>query len=52
MFEELCKITGRQLDPCLADVFISAVKFIEGGPPKKWWDYTKERKMYFQKKTR
>ncbi len=44
MYEELCKIKGKKFDPCLADVFISAVKFMEGAPPKKWWEYTKERK--------
>ena len=49
MFEELCKIEGRHFDPCLADVFISAVRFMEGYPPKKWWEYTKERKLHYQK---
>ena len=44
MYSDLCKITCKQLDPCLADVFISAVKFMEGAPPKKWWYYTEERK--------
>jgi len=44
MFRELCKITGKQFDPCLADVFISAVKFMEGASPQKWWHYTEERK--------
>ncbi|MBC8179797.1 hypothetical protein H8E88_01620 [candidate division KSB1 bacterium] len=53
MYEKnLCKITGKQFDPCLVDVFISAVKFMEGEPPKKWWDYTKERKAILSKKTR
>lgn len=51
MFEELCRIADKQFDPCLADVFISAVRFMEGGPPKKWWDYTKERKRHCQKRT-
>ena len=44
MFKELCRITGKQFDPCLADVFISAVKFMEGAPERKWWYYTEERK--------
>ncbi len=44
MFEELCKITGKQFDPCLADVFVSAVKYMEGAPERKWWYYTDERK--------
>jgi len=31
--------------PCLADVFISAVKFMEGAPHQRWWHYTEERKL-------
>lgn len=44
MYSNLCKITGEQHDPCVIDVFISAVRYMEGGPPKKWWEFTKERK--------
>lgn len=44
MYRELCEITGKKFDPCLADVFISAVRYMEGSPPKKWWEYTEERK--------
>jgi len=44
MFEELCDISGKKFDPCLLDVFISAVRFMEGAPAKKWWKYTEERK--------
>jgi hypothetical protein len=50
MFEELCKITGKRFDLCLIDVIISAVKYMEGAPPKKWWDYTEERKTVLSKK--
>jgi len=32
---------GGDINPCLADIFISAVKFMEGEPPQKWWHYTK-----------
>ena len=44
LFETLCTKTGFQHDPCVIDVFISAVRFMEGGPPKKWWEFTQERK--------
>lgn len=47
MFRELCEITGKQFDPCLADVFISAVRYMEGAPERKWWYYTEERKKQF-----
>ena len=44
MYKDLCRVSGKKFDPCLADVFISAVRFMEGAPPKKWWEYTTERK--------
>ncbi|PWT91568.1 MAG: mitomycin resistance protein [Proteobacteria bacterium] len=44
MYEKLCRITGRKHDPCLLDVFIAAVRFMEGAPAKPWWKYTAERK--------
>ncbi|MGD8547062.1 MAG: helix-hairpin-helix domain-containing protein [Thiohalophilus sp.] len=44
MYSDLCKITGTRHDPCLIDVFISAVRYMEGGPPRKWWEFTNERK--------
>lgn len=44
MYRDLCKVTGTRHDPCVIDVFISAVRYMEGGPPKKWWEYTNERK--------
>jgi hypothetical protein len=51
MFERLAQVSGRPYDPCLLDVFISAVKFMEGGPPCPWWRYTAERKRVLQGKT-
>ena len=45
LYNELCNATNQKYDPCLIDVFISAVKFMEGGPPKKWWAFTEERKI-------
>lgn len=44
LFRLLCRETGKKFDPCLADVFISAVRFMEGAPPHDWWFYTPERK--------
>ncbi|MEA3404644.1 MAG: helix-hairpin-helix domain-containing protein [Pseudomonadota bacterium] len=44
LFDELCVLSQQQLDPCLLDVFISAVNFMEGGAPRKWWEFTQERK--------
>ncbi|MEE9207331.1 MAG: helix-hairpin-helix domain-containing protein [Gemmatimonadota bacterium] len=44
MYDDLCKAMGKRLDPCVIDVFISAVRFMEGEPPQNWWYYTEERK--------
>ena len=44
LYEELCRLTGQRHDPCLLDTFIAAVRFMEGGPKKPWWDYTAQRK--------
>jgi len=44
MYSDLCNATCKQHDPCVIDVFISAVRYMEGGSPRKWWEFTKERK--------
>ena len=45
MYYDLCRILNKDCDPCLLDVFISAVRYMEGGPSKKWWELTEERKI-------
>lgn len=44
LYERLCTLTGMRHDPCVIDTFISAVRFMEGAPPRPWWHYTPERK--------
>ena len=46
MYTDLCRITQQRRDPCILDVFISAVRYMEGGPAKRWWEFTKERKKH------
>ena len=46
MYDELCAATASRQDPCVIDVFISAVRYMEGAPAKKWWEYTRERKQH------
>lgn len=45
MYEELCCKKGARQDPCVIDVFISAVRFMKGEPKRPWWAYTPERKQ-------
>jgi len=46
LYQDLCTITKRRQDPCVIDVFISVVRYMEGGPAKKWWEFTEERKKH------
>jgi hypothetical protein len=43
LYERLCAENGAQ-DPCVSDVFCAAVDFARGGPPRPWWEYSRERK--------
>ena len=45
MYDDLCRITGLRHDPCVLDTFISAVRYMEGGPKTPWWKFTAERKQ-------
>ncbi len=45
MYSKLCHLQGQRIDPCVIDVFIAAVRYMEGGPAKKWWEYTAKRKQ-------
>lgn len=44
LYDQLCEHDGFRYDPCVIDCFMSAVDFMNGNPPRKWWDYTPKRK--------
>ena len=44
LYEGLSRLTGVRQDPCVLDVFLSVVRFMDGDPPQPWWAYTEERK--------
>lgn len=46
MYDDLCRLEGKRLDPCLLDVFLSIVDHIHGGPAKPWWTFTAQRKRH------
>lgn len=50
MHQRLEAITGKRHDPCVIDVFIAAVRYMEGHDAKSWWNYTAERKAYLSDK--
>jgi len=47
LYDALCLKSGKRQDPCVLDVFMSITDFMNGGEPRVWWDYTKERKSSF-----
>ncbi len=49
LYQELCARTGKKYDPCVIDVFMSAVCFMEGGDSLPWWSFTQERKKQIAK---
>ncbi|WP_432719756.1 helix-hairpin-helix domain-containing protein [Jeongeupia wiesaeckerbachi] len=44
LYDLLCVATATRQDPCMIDVLISIVRFMDGEPPQPWWHYTAERK--------
>ena len=46
LYDRSNAVAGVRQDPCLIDCFISAVRFMEGGPPLDWWEFTAERKAH------
>ncbi|MFZ6749688.1 helix-hairpin-helix domain-containing protein [Undibacterium sp. Ren11W] len=50
MYEDLCLATAKRHDPCVYDVFIAAVRYMEGGPALPWWAHTEERKAHLNSK--
>jgi hypothetical protein len=47
LYQRLCEHTRTRQDPCVLDVFISVTRFLDGEPPRAWWDYTAERKRTY-----
>ncbi len=49
LHDKLCRLTGTKSDPCVIDVFLSVVHFMEGGEALPWWNFTEERKKILLK---
>jgi hypothetical protein len=48
LYQRLCHLTGQRHDPCVLDVMIAVVRYMEGGPELPWWAYTAERKEKYR----
>ena len=47
LYDSLSRTTGMRQDPCVLDVFISIIRFMDGEVPKPWWVYTDLRKRMY-----
>ena len=47
LYEMLCAATGSRHDPCVLDTFMSVTEFMNGNQPRRWWEYTAERKRRY-----
>ncbi|HEB96796.1 MAG TPA: mitomycin resistance protein [Sedimenticola thiotaurini] len=45
LYETLCDTTGSRQDPCMIDVFLAVIHFMESGEALPWWSFTKRRKQ-------
>lgn len=45
LYLKLNAITGIRHDPCVADIFIAAIDFMNRGEINSWWSYTAQRKL-------
>jgi hypothetical protein len=48
LHDQLCRVTGTKHDPCVIDVFLTVIDFMEGGDPVPWWKFTAERKRHLK----
>ena len=48
LYHTLNRKTGARHDPCVADTFLAAVDFMNGGKAKPWWAFTPERKKIWK----
>ncbi len=52
LYDTLCTASGAKHDPCVIDVFMSVIHFMEGGTPLPWWSFTEKRKSQFTQQNR
>ena len=50
LFQRLGELTGEDHDPCMLDLFLSIADFLDGNPPRPWWEFTPLRKQLLSKR--
>lgn len=49
LYDKLCRVTRQKHDPCVIDVFLSAIYFMQGKGVERWWYFTAQRKRKLHK---
>ncbi len=44
LYQALCAKSGKRQDPCVIDIFMSVIHFMEGGDALPWWSFSEKRK--------
>ena len=44
LYLDMCKHSGTRQDPCVLDTYLAVCEFMNGGPTRPWWEFTKVRK--------
>jgi hypothetical protein len=47
LYQKVCQQQRQRVDPCVLDVMMAAVDYMNGNPPKVWWKYTSARKQKY-----
>ena len=47
MYQQICHLDQQFYDPCVLDVFMATVDYMNGNRPQTWWSYTTERKTCY-----
>ena len=47
LYQKICAVDNRFHDPCVLDVFMATVDFMNGNKPQAWWKFTEQRKEQF-----
>lgn len=43
LYRKLEEVMRERHDPCVCDILMAAVDFMEGGKAKPWWEFTAKR---------
>jgi hypothetical protein len=47
LYRQICTMDKKFYDPCVLDVFMATVDYMNGNRPQTWWSYTPERKKRY-----